>query len=360
MRFHELSGHVRSISWSEEEQEQLQSFDEWSLLRYSQSMGDLLPNLRSLYVSCATASGARVLVPWISSSLTSVEICITVTEDDNAWNSILSALEECCTNLTSLFLTINHQGLRKQPMMHQALLSMLQNMRGLRVVTIPLYAYPGPHIDALGAMPDLEELTIHLMEPPRGCDSFDKAAHFAESSVFPNAAQDDYLDSLDEFDELLYFPQVSSYVQQDCLLDPLDELCDLLALTQTSPLSTVYAVTQPFPRLHTLHLAGQFTYIADILTSNITQLKRLNLTVPSVRSENDMAEVMEIIGNTHSRLDLVTVHIVLCTNLQWIDARPLGQVPHAILVGHTMFHSVGLTPAMEEAERAVSRRYSLR
>lgn len=297
-------------------------------------MGDLLPNLRTLFANCATASGARALVPWISPSLINVEISITVTGEDTAGTSILSALERCSTNITSFSLKINHQTLRRQPMLHQALLSVLQRMKRLRVVTIPLYASPGPHMDVLGAMQDLEELTLHLMEPPRGYASFDEAAHFTESSVVANAQRDDYLDSLDEFD-------------------------DLLALPETSPLLTVHAVTQPFPRLHTLHVLGPFAHVADMLTYDFHQLKQLNLTVPSVRSENDMEEVMDIIANKYPSLNLVTTHIVSRANLRWIDTRPLGEIPHAILADYTMFHSIGLIPAMEAAERAVGRQYYL-
>lgn len=306
----------------------------------SRHPGDsVLPNLRSLSARCVTASGAKALVPWISWSLTTVEISIA--GDGNAGPSILSALEERSPNITSFSFTMNHETLNNTPVIYQALLSAVQSMKGLRRIAIPIYASPGLHMHVLGAMPDLEVLVLHLMESLRECDCFNEPVHFAESSL-----EDDILDSFDnELDDLMALPGAFIDLQEDdyhflCLAEFNDHRASSAASASPFPAVHPPAFAQPFLRLHTLHVVGPFAEIADILICNIrvAELRELILTVPSVQTEHEMAWVMGMIASTYTRLNLVVIHIITPANLQWIDTRPLGQVPHTILVGYSMFH----------------------
>lgn len=323
--FFELSARVRSLIWAEAEHPTRLPLDGRFPIPFSRPTADLLPNLQTLSILCASPLGATQIAPWISSSLTAVDVHITMGMDDRAATAILSALDICAPHLTWFSFTVNHEALRSQAMLHQALLSALQNMKELRVVAVPLYASPGEHLEALGAIPHLEDLTLQLVEPPSGYVSLSAASRHVESSLFPLV---DDLDALEGLHSLIPLPEVPHV---------------------NATASTTNATTQSFPALRTLYIKGPFSQIIDIINNNRFPMGYLGLRLQSVQSAHEMARTMEVIARRCRHLRLVMIHIQYWTQSSWIDMRPLGAVPCVVFVAGRMFQMSNITLEMVRA-----------
>lgn len=323
--FRELAARARSLFWDEADHRDLQSTlpDERSVAPLFRPIANLLPNLQALSIICASPLGASQIAPWISSSLTEVDVYVTMGMDDRAATTVLSALDVCSHQLAWFSLTVNHKALRSQVMLHQALLSALRNMKELLVAAVPLYASPHEHLEALSAMPHLEDLTLRLMEPPRGYTSFSDASRHAVSSLLP--------------------------LEED--LDPLEGLHNLMSLPEMphANVSATNATARPFPALRTLYIEGTFSWISDIIANNRFPMEYLGLRLQSVQSGREMAQTMEDIVRSCRHLRLVIIHIQHWTQSSWIDVRQLGAVPCIVFVAGTIFRTSNMTLEMVRA-----------
>ncbi|KAF7974354.1 hypothetical protein HWV62_12304 [Athelia sp. TMB] len=313
--FRECAARVRSLYWVESDHRAWRTLDTAALLPISHTTADLLPNLRTLSATCASSSGARMLAPWISSSLTTVDIAFEAEVDDAAVAAVLSALDRCAHRITSFSLSMPSDGHRSWPVLYQAaLLRTLVSMRALRVARVPLCAPFGRHLAALGEMRHLEELSIC---PTQGGE-----------------------DSVNEDDEPLARGSEHG-------LDSLDEIPSLLLLPEVSIPPAAPAPTALFPALRTLHLSGAWRAIAPALGAATFPARYLDLQAPSVQDAHEMAAALRAAAARCPRLALARIHILRRANLQWIDVAPLGAVPCAVFVARAKYRTRGLTLEQE-------------
>jgi hypothetical protein len=180
--------------------------------------------------------------------------------------------------------------------------AVLQGLRAVRSVTIPLYAsrrLRRQHLVVLGAAPHLEELDLFLLESPVGV---------AGSMLFGGAQGD--------------------IVEDDSVDHDLSHIHGLpLQLSQPA-----------FHSLHTLCITGSLTDIADIVQDTTQHLKQLHLTVPSIRDANEMSRAMRDIATFCPHLVFVTIDIWSPDHPEWMDLNPLDQRPLEIHTQHPRLH----------------------
>lgn len=212
-----------------------------------------------------------------------------------------------------------------------ALLSALRIMRMVRVAEVPVYTSSSQHLEALGAMPHLEELALQLLEPSLRHGFIANASGHAESSLSSHAE--------------------SSLLPLDGDLESLVGLHSLMPLLEEPHVSATNATTQPFPTLHTLFMEGRFSQMADLLATNRLPMRILGLRVQSAQTEQEMAITMEVIARSCPHLQLVVIHIEQRCQFSWIDTRQLGTIPFVVFVAGVMFRMSNVTPELERAVR---------
>jgi hypothetical protein len=268
---------------------------------------DLLPNLRWFRASCETLYGVRTVVPWISASLSSVDIMFSLTADDVTGTYFLSALEGRFTHVTSFSLRIDRSQSRRLFIGH-VLLAVLRNLREVRRVNIPLPASSSHHLDALGTAPHLEVLTLFLLESPSGNDMV------AYSTLLEDTEVD--------------VPVGGS----------LHALEGLHGLSSSPPLvvspGTSNGDAGPFPSLRTLRVIGSLTDIAGVVQATTHYLEWLHITVPSIQSKHEMVPAMEAIAAFCPHLTFITMEFLSEDPPEWVQLEPLNQRPLQIHIRH--------------------------
>lgn len=315
-RFDVIAACVQSIEWSETgwTQEWLEVFAESALLlRAARPARDLLQNLRWFRANCETLQGVRTIVPWLSASLTNVDINLGLAADDAAGTYFLSALEGHSTRITSFSLRMDSSPSRRRFII-QALLGVLQGLRSVRKVIIPLHDSPGQHLDALGAAPHLEELGLVLLEPPAGDYVLARSTLFEGAEVDAEATSS--LESLDDFVNIQGLP------------DP----------SLPEPSHITLGTTTTYPNLRILGVTGCLPEIVDIVQVMTRNLEQLQLTVPSIRHEHEMTQAMQKIAAFCPRLIFIEIEILSAEHHEWVDLVPLDQRPLEIHTRHPVFY----------------------
>lgn len=110
--FHKHAHRVLEVYWSEDRDsissQVFAKVSERVYLTRPSAGDDLLPRTRSFCADCKTVDGLRGILPWLSRSLTKLELNITPSLDDELVTSCLSHVKERCCNLRSFGLSLNN------------------------------------------------------------------------------------------------------------------------------------------------------------------------------------------------------------------------------------------------------------
>ena len=276
-------------------------------LRNTRLTHDLLPNLRWFRASCETLYGVRTVVPWISTSLSSVDITFSLAADDVTATYFLSTLEARSRHITSFSLRIDRSQSHRLFIGH-VLLAVLRTLREVRRVNIPLPASSSQHLDTLGTAPHLEVLTLFLLESPSGDDTVAYSTLLEDTEV--DAAVGGSLHAL----------------------EGLRGLSSSLPLVDSPGTSSCDA--GPFPSLRTLRVIGSLTDIAGVVQATTHNLERLHMAVPSIQSEHEMVPAMEAIATFCPHLAFITMEFFSEDRPEWVQLEPLNQRPLQIHIRH--------------------------
>lgn len=262
LRFDQIAAYVQHIDWSEAEwtQEDLKIFTALSCYLYDwRPNHDLLPNLRVFRIHCETDQSVKLVLPWISASLTEVDVNLGLAVDDEWSKGLMQALQRPSGSIRSFSLRMGNAALKRRVLTMGTLLRLIKGFRDVRIVAMPLYASPEKHIDALGAAPHLEELSLTLVEAPAGFDPITSSALF-EGSENVYSVVDETLEGLTSLHGL---PTASSQLS-------------------SGPQTATALPLHRFPSLHTLHITGTWVDIPGVMRATTHHLTQLKLTVPSL------------------------------------------------------------------------------
>ena len=130
-------------------------------LKYPKYPQDLLTRLQSLQVSCTSSYGVIAFMPWLSSSLTTLDLAFGPEVNDLAVISSLLHVRNLCKSVETFTFTLDSSEYSYvRDGVIDALCAVIFAMPKLRKVTLPLELVkrPGPVVDALTHLKCLDTL----------------------------------------------------------------------------------------------------------------------------------------------------------------------------------------------------------
>lgn len=238
------------------------------ILRSVRPDRDLIPNLRSFCIRCNSEGGMNAAIPWVSRSITRVDIIVGLSVDDRTSSRLLDSVGKAA-NIVSLSVRTGDVTFSRRGRTMEALLAVIRRSPRLESVMIPLYVSSGVYLGALAAAPYLKELSLAVVQSALDADPG------IGSSLLQGSTHEDPM-HLEGFSDLRGLPR--------------------------------------FHSLQTLQITGSWDDVVDIVkTISPPRIVELHLAVPSLEPNEVGRAAQDILSFCHPRY--ISIENIFCSDV---------------------------------------------